>query len=335
MSTKIVVIAVVGAACVAAAAAGGFVAVRMDQANRALADAGAPNPPARPSTVETAAQAVPQTDSSNPPPVTPPAPAVTRPAPRASATETEKDQDQSMHVTAAPRSVAAAPRVVTPPPPDPAAPQPIAPPPVAAPPSDPATQTADVPPVDPKPVFDEITVKTDSVIGLSLDNAVSSDLAKVEDRVTARVTRDVTVDGRVAIPSNSRLEGVVALAQRGGKFKDQARIGVRFTTLYLPDNTRFPIQTDTLFRDGDPPANEATSKVGASAVIGAILGAVIGGKKGAAIGAATGAGGGAAAVAAGHSNAATIPSGVPMTVRLTAPVAVTVARDQIPSQRDQ
>jgi type IV secretory pathway VirB10-like protein len=196
-------------------------------------------------------------------------------------------------------------------------------------------QTAEVPPVDPKPVFDEITVKTDSVIGVSLDTAVSSDVAKVEDRVTARVTRDVTVDGRVAIPSSSRLEGVVALVQRGGKFKNQARIGVRFTTLYLPDNTRVPIQTDTLFRDGDPPTNEAASKVGASAVIGAILGAVIGGKKGAAVGAATGAGGGAAAVAAGHSNAATIPSGVPMTVRLTAPVAVTVARDEIPRLRDQ
>jgi hypothetical protein len=202
------------------------------------------------------------------------------------------------------------------------------------PPPDPGTQTADVPPVDLKPVFDEITVKTDSVIGLALEKAISSDVARVEDRVTARVTRDVTVDGRVAIPSSARLEGVVTLVQRGGKFKDQARIGVRFTTLYLPDNTRLSIQTDTLFRDGDPPANEATSKVGASAVIGAILGAVIGGKKGAAVGAAAGAGGGAAAVAAGHSNAATIPSGVPMTVRLTAPVTVTVARQQTPSQQD-
>jgi hypothetical protein len=235
--------------------------------------------------------------------------------------------------------IPAAPRTATPPPPDPTPPQPQVPTPAAVtpppPPPDPATQSADVPPVDPKPVFDEITVKTDSVIGLALDHAVSSDVAKVEDKVTARVTRDVTVDGRVAIPSNSRLEGVVALVQRGSKFKDQARIGVRFTTLYLPDNTRCPIQTDTLYRDGDPPANEATSKVGASTVIGAILGAVIGGKKGAAVGAAAGAGGGAAAVAAGHSNAAAIPSGVPMTVRLTAPVTVTVARQQTPSPQDQ
>jgi len=323
MSTRILVIAVVGAACIAAAAAGGFIAVRMDQANRALADAGAPNPPEPRSTPEAAIPVVPQSDPSS----SPPAPAGTRATLPAAVLEREKP----IHATGTPRTVAAAPHLVAPPPPDTAAPQPTAPPPAAVttppPPPDSATQTAEVPPVDPKPVFDEITVKADSVIGLSLDSPVSSEVAKVEDRVTARVTRDVTVDGRVAIPSSSRLEGVVALVQRGSKFKDQARIGVRFTALYLPDNTKIAIQTDTLFRDGDPPANDATSKVGASAVIGAILGAVIGGKKGAAVGAATGAGGGTAAVAAGHSNAATIPSGVPMTVRLTAPVMVTIARE--------
>jgi len=335
MSIRILVIAVVGAACIGAAAAGGFVAVRMDQAHRALADAGAPNPPARPSAAEAAVPLIPQTNPSSPPRVKSPAPTTTRTALAAPASGNEKPS----HVAKASETVAAPPRLVTPPAPDPASPQPPAAPPAAVttppPPPDPATQTADVPPVDAKPVYDEVIVKTDSVIGLSLDSVVSSEVAKVEDRVTARVTRDVTVDGRVAIRSGSRLEGVVALVQRGGKFTDQARVGVRFTTLYLPDNTRFSIQTETLFRAGDPPANEATSKVGASAVVGAILGAVIGGKKGAAVGAATGAGGGAAAVAAGHSNAATIPSGVPMTVRLTAPVAVTVARQQIPDPQDQ
>jgi hypothetical protein len=339
MSTRLLIIAVVGAACIAAAAAGGFVAVRMDRANRALADVGAPNPPPRTATGGGAMPAVPQADPSSPPPapVASPPPAATRTTRPAPATETAKEKGKPIHAPKVPGAVAAAPQVVAPPAPDPTAPPPPAPVPAAAtmpPPPDPAALTADVPPVDPKPAFEEITVKTDSVIGLALDKAVSSDVAKVEDRVTARVTRDVTVDGRVAIPSSARLEGVVALIQRGGKFKDQARIGVRFTTLYLPDNTKLSIQTDTLFRDGDPPANEATSRVGASAVIGAILGAVVGGKKGAAVGAAAGAGGGAAAVAAGHSNAATIPSGVPMTVRLAAPVTVTVAREQTPSRQD-
>jgi hypothetical protein len=179
-----------------------------------------------------------------------------------------------------------------------------------------------------KPKFEEVIVKTDSVIGIRLDSAISSETAKVEDRVTARVSRDVTVNDRVAIPAGARLEGNVTLVERGGKFKERARLGIRFTTLVLADGTtRLPIQTETIFRDGDSPTTEATSKIGAGAAVGAILGAVIGGKKGAAIGAAAGGGGGTAAVMAGGRNAATLPAGTPLTVSLTGPVTVLIERD--------
>ena len=101
----------------------------------------------------------------------------------------------------------------------------------------------------PKPRFDELTVTENSVIGIHLDSTVSSDTAKVEDKVTARVSRDVVVSGRTAIPAGSKLKGNVTLVERGGKFKDKARLGIRFTTLVLPDNTRQTIQTDALFRE--------------------------------------------------------------------------------------
>ncbi len=117
--------------------------------------------------------------------------------------------------------------------------------------------------------------------------------------MTARVTRDVAVDGRTAIPAGSRLEGNVTVVDHGGKFKNAARLGIRFMTVILADSTRVPIQTETIFREGEPPGNAATSKIGASAVVGTILGAVLGGKKGAAIGTTVGAAGGTAAVAAG------------------------------------
>jgi hypothetical protein len=165
-------------------------------------------------------------------------------------------------------------------------------------------------------------------MGIHLDTVVSSDTAKVEDKVTARVSRDVMVAGRTAIAAGSKLEGNVTLVERGGKFKERARLGIRFTTLVLPDNTRLAIQTETIFRDGDSPGNEASAKVGASAAIGAILGAVIGGKKGAAIGSAAGAAGGTAAVAAGDRNNAVFASGSPLTVRLTSPITVMIERQQ-------
>jgi hypothetical protein len=184
------------------------------------------------------------------------------------------------------------------------------------------------PPIPLAPTYDERTVPAASVIGIRLDTSISSETARVEDRVSARVTRDVTIDGQTVIPSGAELTGTVTLVDRGGKMRDRSRIGVRFDTLVLASRERLPIQTETIFRDGESPSNEASSKIGASAVIGTILGAVIGGKKGAAIGAAAGAGGGTAAVMAGDRNEAAIPAGTPLTVRLTAPVVILVPHDQ-------
>jgi len=178
-----------------------------------------------------------------------------------------------------------------------------------------------------RPIFDELTVPAEAVVGIRLDSPVSSEMARVEDRVTARVARDVTVQGQTAVRAGSRLEGIVTLVERGGKFRDRARVGIRFNTLVLADNTRLPIQTDVIMRMGDAPGNEATAKVGGAAVIGTILGSVFGGKKGAAIGSAAGAAGGAAAVAAGGRNAAVIPADTALTVRLTAPLTIDVPRE--------
>ena len=175
--------------------------------------------------------------------------------------------------------------------------------------------------------MEEVTVKEDAVIGITLDTAVSSETSKVEDRVTAQVTRDVAVEGRTAIPAKSRLEGVVTLVERGGKFSNRARLGIRFETLVLADNTRIPLHTDVIFRDGDSPTGPATSKIGAGVVGGAILGAVIGGKKGAAIGSTVGAAGGTAVVMQGARSIAQITAGTPLTVRLTQPVTLLIERD--------
>ena len=87
--------------------------------------------------------------------------------------------------------------------------------------------------------------------------------------------------------------------ERGGKFKERARLGIRFTTLVLADGTRMPMSTDTIYREGEAPGNSSAAKIGGGTVGGAILGAILGGAKGAAIGATAGAGGGVAVVQAG------------------------------------
>ena len=117
--------------------------------------------------------------------------------------------------------------------------------------------------------------------------------------------------------------------ERGGKFKERARLGIRFHTLVLADGTRVPISTETIYRDGEAPGNSERGEGRRRAVGGAILGAILGGAKGAAIGAR----GGrrrrhAPPSMAGDRNAASLPAGTPMTVRILSPVTVTTEKDE-------
>jgi len=180
-------------------------------------------------------------------------------------------------------------------------------------------------PAPQKPRFEEVTVAADSVLGVTIESAISSETAKVEDRVNAKLSRDLLVDGKVAVPAGARLEGVVTDVTRGGKFKERPRVGVTFQQLILADGTKIALSTDTVFRDGEAPQN-VNAKVGGSGVVGAILGAMIGGKKGAVLGGAAGAAGGAAVVAAGDRAEVVLVSGSSLTVRLKAPITVLVER---------
>ena len=189
-----------------------------------------------------------------------------------------------------------------------------------------AEANAVTPPAPAGPELIELVVAADSVIGLQLATTISSERARVEDTVEAHVVRDVRVGDRVAIPAGSRVNGEVTLVERGGRVKERARLGVRFTSVALPDGTRLAIQTEAIYREGDSQAASSSTKIGGGAIGGAIIGGILGGAKGAAIGGSVGAGAGTAAVMAGGRNQATLPSGSPVTVRVEAPIVITVER---------
>ncbi len=176
------------------------------------------------------------------------------------------------------------------------------------------------------PEMVDLVVPADAVLGLQIDRTITSDVARVEDRVEARVTRDVRVGDRVAIPAGSVVQGSVMEVERGGKIKERARLGIRFHTVVLDDGSRLNIWTDAVVRDGASPAQESAAKFGGAAVGGAILGAILGGGKGAVIGGSVGAAGGTAATMAGGRNAAVLPAGTTVSVRVQQPVTVTVEK---------
>ena len=324
--------------CVTAAAGGAYVATRQygvepvpastveAAAPAAAAATGTPAvPPARPvaeteapvsspKPAERPAVEVEKPARATPPPAKPRETAAKRPAPATRSARTDTPVERTVPFSnGAPAAQAQAPAA-------PAAPAPVVPLP------EPSRPIESQPVAPPVPQFEEVIVPASAVIGLQLESTLSSERARVEDRVDARVTRDVLAAGRVAIPAGSRVLGSVTLVERGGKVKERARLGVRFHTLILSDGTEVPLQTEAIYRDGESPAGDSAKKIGVAAVGGAILGGILGGKKGAAIGGATGAAGGTAAVMSGDRQAALLRGGEIVTARLSSPATITVER---------
>ena len=183
------------------------------------------------------------------------------------------------------------------------------------------------PPPPPAPEFVDVTVPSDAVLGLQIERTVSSELARIEDKVDARVTRDVRVENRIAIPAGSTVRGSVIEVDKGGRMKGKARLAIRFHTLVLADGTQLSLKSDPVVREGQSPGGQSAAKIGGAAVGGAILGAILGGGKGAATGAAVGAGAGTAAAMSNDRNPATLSAGTTVTVRMQAPVTVTVQKE--------
>ena len=315
--------AALGLACVTAAAGGSYLATRHNVAERARPAAVAAESPAVASEA-----AVPEASAANnasmaAAPAAPAGAARTAPAarpaplPRQAARPAQPPTPVATARAEATPTTERTPAVVSPVPV-------VEPPAVARVDERPAEPVREVEP--PAPTFEELTVAADSVIGLQTETTLSSERARVEDRVEARVVRDVRAGGRVAIPAGSRVLGSVVIVERGGKMRDRARLGIRFHTLALSDGTRVPITTETIYRFGDAPGDNSAKKIGGGAVAGAILGAIIGGGKGAAIGATTGAAGGSAAVMAGERSEAVFQSGQQITARILSPITVTVDR---------
>ena len=191
---------------------------------------------------------------------------------------------------------------------------------------DPETFGSTLLPEEPPLILEELVLSADSVIGLQVDTPISTDTAEVEDDVEARVTRDVMVSDRVAIPAGTRVLGSVVLVERAGQIKGASRLGVRFHTVVLDSLVEVPVVTETVYREGEGRGSKSAAKIGGAAVGGAILGAIFGGGRGAAIGGAAGAAGGTAAAMAGDGEAATLVAGATLTVRLSRPATVTVGR---------
>jgi hypothetical protein len=147
------------------------------------------------------------------------------------------------------------------------------------------------------PALRYYTLGTNTIMRARLDSELNSGTARVGDTFSSTTTEPVYGDGVEVIPVGSHVWGRVSSVTRAGR-RTPGNISVRFTSVQLPNNARYPINGSltTLQTDQVNSDNESTVKgrsnqkrdavfIGGGAVGGALIGAIAGGGKGAAIGA--------------------------------------------------
>lgn len=183
---------------------------------------------------------------------------------------------------------------------------------------------ADAPPAPAAPRWREVTVPAGTALPLELTTPVSSETARVETPVRARLRQAVVVDGYTALPAGAVLIGEVIDVARAGRVQGRSRLALRFTEVELQSG-REDLRTNPITFEGEATKGEDATKVGAGAVGGAIVGGIIGGGEGAAKGAAIGGAAGTGVVLATRGREVTLGAGTDLAATLATPFEVEVA----------
>jgi hypothetical protein len=176
------------------------------------------------------------------------------------------------------------------------------------------------------PTYEEVEIPSGAIIELQLQSPLSSETAKVEDRVESRISKEVRVGQTIVVPAGTKLLGTVTEVDKGGRVSSVARLGVRFHTLVMSGVPDVPLVVDPLIQLGPEMSGDAKKKIGGGAAAGAGIGWLKGGVVGAITGAAVGAGAGTATKIVEGRKAAEVPAGATARVELRAPALVTVKR---------
>ena len=156
---------------------------------------------------------------------------------------------------------------------------------------------------------------------LTLETPVSSETAKVDQPVRAKVAKPVVVAGMEVIPEGATVTGAVVAAERSGRVKGRALIALRFNEVTVM-NTPYRISTERISSEAEATKGKDAKKIAIGAGVGTAIGAIAGGGKGAAIGAGVGGAAGTGAVLATRGEEVTIPAGATLRTTITETVRI-------------
>lgn len=185
------------------------------------------------------------------------------------------------------------------------------------------TTTASAPP--PKPAGPRLyTVPTGTSIEVQLPAAITTKTAKVGDRISANLTQDLVVDGKVIARAGNLLQGSVSEVISGSqKIGGMPTLGLTFDNLTLADGTDTTVTGTVTQVAAKSDKGRDAAKIAGGAVAGAVIGHQVDGDKGKIIGGLLGAAAGTLA-AKKTGTEVELPAGTVIGFTLNQPVNVTM-----------
>jgi len=165
----------------------------------------------------------------------------------------------------------------------------------------------------------EVRVPEGTEIQVRLEDRLSSETARPEDRFEATVARSVRIGGRMAIPAGTTVRGTVREVDSAERLARSGRLALGFDTLQLDDGTRVDLRSRVVRLSESMDKGDTGKRAGIGALLGGILGGVLEGKEGAIIGVLVG---GTGAVVASKGEEVVLPPGTMLTLELERPVVV-------------
>jgi len=96
-------------------------------------------------------------------------------------------------------------------------------------------------PDSPVPPRESVTVPAETQVSIQMLSGIHTKINHPDDLVTARLVQPVYVDGQVALPSGSILDGRITMIRKSGRIHRPAELRLRFDEIVLPDGQAAPM----------------------------------------------------------------------------------------------
>ena len=189
--------------------------------------------------------------------------------------------------------------------------------PAALPAAVPVAEQAPPPPPPPEP----IVIAAGKTITVRMGEGLSSKTAQDGQAFTGVLANGIAVNGKVIIPAGSGVTGTVSEAKSAGRFKGEAILAIRVTSINVKGAPR-NVGTDEYVVTQKGKGKRTAVMVGGGAGGGALIGGLAGGGKGALIGGLVGAGAGTAGAAFTGNKELSIPAESAVSFRTTTAITI-------------